>query len=370
MKKVFLSALSGLLILLLLEAAGALACVICYPVPQTTLADRVIDSKVLVAVREKADAPYTFQVIRSLKGEGIPEEMHVFVDASSRRRLAANPKDVIILSRSGNEEYRFFSYGTPTVQMLIDAALANSAHWQTNSGREERYRFFLDFLGDPDPAIRDQAYLEVARAPYRLLKGFAPEMDRQTIHGFLANYRYVEWHPLYILMLSQSEHPDDRNYIVREFFSLAKHGLTTNLAAWTTAYIESQSMDSEQTAKAIARLSELYFARGDRSQEELEAVLKGLSVLGITDKAAIIDRETHRKTVELRRSLVEGYQVLLENHPQLAGAVARHLANLQINALTAQLGAIYKQEKAISEGSRFVIQSYLAVSPLFPRLAL
>lgn len=263
-----------------------------------------------------------------------------------------------------------FAYGTPEVQRLIDAALANSAYWQTAKGREEKYRFFLQFLGDSDQMIRDQAYLEVSRAPHRLLKGLAPEVDRGTIHGFLANWQYVEWHPLYILLLGQSEHPDDRDYIAREFNSLAKHGLTTNLAAWTTAFVESQTVNAEQTRKAIARLSELYFASSDRSHEELEEVLKGLSVLGITDNTTLIDRETYEKMKTLRRSLLEGYRLLLENHPPLAGAVARHLANWRINALTDQLRAISEREVRIDEGSKLAIESYLAMSSGFAPLSL
>jgi len=229
------------------------ACTICYPVPETTLADRVINSEVLVAVREISGKAYTFKVIKSLKGGNAPEEIHLFIDAASRRRLAADVKDVVILSRSGNTDYRFFAYGTPEVQLLIETTLDKSAHWQSAGGSEERYRFFLQFLTDPDSTIREQAYLEVSRTPYLLLKSFAAEVDRDTIHALLANWRYTEWHPLYILLLGHSEHPDDRIHIAREFNSLAAHGLTMNLAPWTTAFIESQASDADPITLASTR---------------------------------------------------------------------------------------------------------------------
>ena len=99
-------------------------------------------------------------------------------------------------------------------------------------------------------------------------------------------------------------------------------------------------------------------------------MLKGLSVLGSADAPLGTDRKTDVYTQSLRRSLVAGYKLLLENHPEAAGAVAKHLSSWRVSALTDQLHKIRAQELKVSEKTSLALESYLAMADDFPRLAL
>ena len=53
---------------------------------------------------------------------------------------------------------------------------------------------------NPDSQIRTLAHLEVARAPYDTIRELRNVIPPQEIRSFLADFRYIEWHALYILL--------------------------------------------------------------------------------------------------------------------------------------------------------------------------
>ena len=104
----------------------------------------------------------------------------------------------------------------------------------------------------------------------------------------------------------------------------------------------------------------MYFRNKNRAQEELKEVLKGFSVLGsegMLGKDPAIFRRQHR--------IVSSYAALLENHPRLAGAVARDLTTWRIHALVEPLGEIFEKEPRLDPMDRFAVQYYVSMASRF-----
>ena len=160
--------------LLTLFVAEAAACPICVPYPETTLADALIESESIVMVRKDDERPYVFSPEEVLKGTVDHDDIDAFLDSASRRRLKQNPNDVAVLIRSSPEEaWSYRSYANPESQRFLRAIIEQSAQWIGAKGSERRVSFFTAYLTDPNPLIRNQAYLEVGRAPYSVIKTIA-----------------------------------------------------------------------------------------------------------------------------------------------------------------------------------------------------
>jgi hypothetical protein len=209
-------------------------------------------------------------------------------------------------------------------------------------------------LTDGNPLIREQAYLEVGRAPYSVIKTIAGTIPRDQILGFLANWRLVEWHSLFILMLGQSPIPSDHDLIRNKFETNARYGLKTNLSAWATAYIE---INPEA---GIEDIEALYLARDDRTREELEEIHRSLSVLGSEGGAVAEPRVAKR-----RRRIVASYAILLEHHPVMAGKVASDLTNWRVQVLVDPLSSIMKSETVLEPDAKMAVSYYLSMAPRF-----
>jgi hypothetical protein len=309
----------------------------------------------IVMVRESDENPYVFIPLESLKGTFDGNDIAGFVDSSSRRRLKQNPDDMAVLVRTTPEDpWTFRTYATPEIQEFLRAILEQSTQWTGSEGSDRRVAFFTDRLTHPEALIRKQAYLEVGRAPYSVIKTIAASVPRPQILEFLANWRLIEWHSLFILMLGQSELSSDHDMIRGQLERYARFGIATNLSAWTTAFIEINEGDG------IGEIEALYFATGRRTPEEVEEVHRSLSVLG-SEGGAVADPRVARR----RRRIVQSYGTLLEHHPAMAGFVAKDLTNWQTRALVDRLSSIREGGTVLDPGSKMAVDYYLSMAPRF-----
>ena len=342
----------------MMSAAPAVSCAICVPYPKTTLADILINADSVVMARENPEKPYFFTPVEILKGAADEADFKAFIDSSSRRKLRLNSEHVaIFLHRGAETGWEYVAYADTEYQDFIRTIVKRSGGWQESKKENDRIAFFAKQLNHDHRYIREQAYLEVGRAPYSSIKVIAGSVPRDRIRGFLANWRLIEWHSLYILMLGQSRHPNDIAYIRQKLEGAARFGFQTNLSAWVTAFIEAYP------DTGIEEIAALYFKKDDRTIEELEEVCTGLSVLGsersISAGPGIVNR---------RRRIVNSYAVLLNHHPIMADWVAKDLTAWRIQALVDQLAEIRERELKHASGSMFAVDYYLSVATNFLRL--
>ena len=340
------------------NAPMANACSICVPFPKTTLADVLNEKDSVILAREKIGKPFYFRTVEVLKGENAGDDFKAYIYSVDRRKLSKNLNDVAVFGKkSSDDDWLYVAYADREYQAFVREIILQAGNWQNFKGSLRRIDFFAKRLTDDNPRIHDQAYLEVGRAPYSSIKRIAGSIPRQKIRKFLTNWSLVEWHSLYILMLGQSRHPDDRAYIRNELEECARHQFKLNLSAWVTAFIESQP-DS-----GVEEIEKLYFSSGHRTQDELQEVLKGFSVLGseggIPPKPEILDR---------RQRIIKSYATLLDNYPMMAGLVAKDLTNWKTRALVTQLSKIKKSKPVIDPGYLFAVDYYLSMAPKFPAI--
>ena len=331
---------------------------ICFPYPKTTLADTLLQSKTVIMARERADKPYTFYTVEVLKGSKDGGDISAFISTTARRKLKQNSDDVVVFRQQyWGPGWLYAAYADTEYQKFIRSIIGQSSHWQTFGGDTKRIDFFAKRLNHRHQGISEQAYLEVGRAPYASIKRISGSVPRRQIREFLNNWQLVEWHNLYILMLGQSRHPDDIAYIRHKLEASAEYGFKTNLSAWVTAFIETNP------ETGVEEIENFYFSNKNRTPDELQEVCKGLSVLGSEGGLRAVPG-----LVERRQRIVASYGTLLENHPLMAGPVAKDLTVWQIRALVEPLTQIQESESALTPDAKFAITHYLSIARRFPRI--
>ncbi len=301
----------------------ALACQICIPYPKKSAADHLIESDAVVFAREDPDRPFHFSAIETLKGDPGNQPIDLFLDSSTRRILAIHPERSIVLGQShleGEPTWRRIGLINKDTELLVRNILKKATHWVEHP--EQRPAFFAHLIGHEAPQVSTLAHLELARAPYSEIRRHGDALSRDQIHAFLNNIRYAEWHPLYILLLAQSDNSDDHIQIRDAIENAANYQSKLNLSAWATALIEIDQNGGIQT------LTHHYLSQSSRSREELEAILTALSVQGGSNSG------------DLQDLILPAYQVALETHPDLAPLVVQDLVQWRRDDLASSVAKI------------------------------
>ncbi len=329
------------------------ACQICVPYPEKTLADRLLEHDEIIFAREVPDTPFVFYQIEVIKGPGATEPFKMFCDSPTRRKLRAIPDSAAVLVRKHNDDWRPMTFADAGFLSFIRTLVSTSIDWPDHSNNQERQRFFSKLLSSEDPQIHQQAYLEIGRAPYSMIKALAAEIPTTQIYDLLRNYRLVEWQNLYILMLGQSPEAKDREYIRDKVQSAARFGSTRNLAAWVTAFIESHP-DS-----GVDEIERMYFMSKNRTNEEIEQVMASMSVLGSQTASSDF------KNFKLRSRIIRSFAKLLENYPEMVACVAKDLVAWRVQACVDQISEIRKNLETLDASSAYLVDYYLSAAPGF-----
>jgi hypothetical protein len=289
----------GLLLALLSGVAGA--CQICVPLPERTLADRLLASRAVVLAREDPQRPFHYRAIETLAGtpDGAPKAL--FLHSQARRTLAAHPQRAMVLAQSAKDGgWSTLGLTTPAYERVVRAILRQAGDWRPReTDNAARLDWFVRLLGHADARLHQLAYLEIGRAPYGEIRRLAGRIPAQTLETMLAEPRYLEWRNLAILMLGESARDADRARVRETLARKARFGSSLNLAAWATALVAADGVDG------IARLESLYLTNKAREDDELKAVIQALTVQAGADAT-------------LRAPVAEAYRRLLDTHPRLA----------------------------------------------------
>lgn len=335
------------------------ACMICVPYPETTLGDRLLENSRIIFARELNNAPYMFSQVEIIRGAGINKPIKVFCDSSSRRKLKSLSDSVVVLAqKDSSENWQMITFADRDVQSFIRELMQGSSRWTPPPKNKRRVAFFAQYLTNNHPVIQEQAYLEVARAPYGAIKDLAKDVPRGQIYKFLRNFQYIEWRSLYILFLGQSAHPDDHSFIRQRVESSVPLSRTTNLAAWLTAFIETNP------DTGVAEIEEWYFSLPGRKKEVLEEVMTSLSVLGSQDNFG------KPSLLLFRKNVVNSYGTLLKNYPEMAGRVAKELAMWQVRAHIDRLTEIQKSNTLVETSEIYLLDYYLSIAQNYPPMRL
>ena len=323
-------------------AATALACQICIPWPEQTLADRLLDSDAVVLAREDPDRPFHFAAIETLKGEPGPAPIDAFLNSQARRRLAVEPDAAMLLGRdTSGGEWQTLGIASGDYERVVRRILAFADDWRPGETDDPaRLREFTRWLGHPDRRLHELAYLEVGRAPYASIRRVSAEVPLDTVRAMLDDPRYLEWRSLAILLLAESAVPSDHARVRQTMRDKQRLSSTLNLDAWATAYLAIIG------PAAIDELTSWYFNDANRSRDELRAIVRALSVHGANDP-------------QLRGPIVAAYRTLVDTHPQSAPDVTRDLIAWRAWGLAPSMRALRPRIATADPLGAYAIDLYL-----------
>ena len=323
-------------------ADRALACMVCIPFPEDTATDQLLGADVVVLARENPGQPFSYLAVEVLKGDLDEPAIDLFVDSSTRRRLALQPDHAVVLTLdAGSKQWRSAGYANAPYQALVREILARAPSWSLSNRAQSRATFFLPYLADADPRVHELAYLEVGRASYDTIRRADAMVPAAQVHRFLANQQYLEWHALYILLLGVDANPAEAEAIRAEMASSAGFDAKLNLGAWATALIEVDGAD------AIDWLETTYLGAPGRDPDTVLEIVKALSVHGA------------RQDSGLRERIADSYGVLIKSHPSLAGWAARDLTAWKDWRFATALAVLRERRPSIDSASAYAIDYYI-----------
>ena len=332
---------------LLIAAAipQAMACIVCVPVPKETTADVLLASDVVALAREHTQHPYTYQIIETLKGRRDNQPIGLFVDSVTRRRLSVEPESrVVLVRRSSHTQWVSLGFAGAAYQSFVRMVLSQASVWRQRRGNRDRLNYFETLLTSSNDTLRRQAVLEISRGPYRRIRAASSRVSRQDIYDVLREVTWLEWSPLYIVMLGHSKIEDDRAFVARRFKSNAQHGTRTHLAAWTTAFVEMERLD------AVEFITANYLTRQSYDRDALMEIQKAFSVLG------------SEYPEQLRPAIVAAYHRLIKTHPFMSGYIARDAAVWRDWTFAPHLRGINAKAMRNDPASAYAVSYYLSMA--------
>lgn len=312
------------------------ACQVCVALPKKTLADKLLEAEQVILARENPEQPFHFITTEILKGSEINSPIDAFLNSHHKRQLKKYPEHAILLvKKQGSKEWVPIGITNKEFSRVVRRIISLSDDWKPmETNNRQRVFEFSQYLKSEDGRLRELAYLEIARAPYGLIKNVSASVPLPLAREVLDDSFYYEWQRLAILLLGFSNESADKARIKERIEMAHKYIFTKHLDAWLIAYIEVGRKN------AIEQITTFYIKRRARKSDELIDVLAALTVQG-NDKPA------------LRDEIITAYGELLKYYPELAVKIIHNLISWQRWELTEELKAI-----RVSMGKKQPLSSY------------
>ena len=307
---------AAVLALGLVLAGPALACLVCIPLPQRTLADRVVEDAVLALARPAPDDPFRYVAKEYLRGgtdapRDVTAPIPFLVDSAARRRIEADPGVFALVSRATPDtDWELLGVMSPEMVVLVRDIVERSQTWADHAASADRFAYFAARHASPDPAIRTLALAEISGFPYARIRTLTPQLARAEIVRVLRDPTMFEWAPIHILILGLSPADEDRAFVRSAFDAAARSPSATSLGAWATAYLEGDG------AAALDRIEAEFIDDPDRPKEQMAEILRALSTFAAVSEPALRDRITGL------------FGALATRRPDLAADAAQELGNV------------------------------------------
>ncbi len=305
---------ASVLVLGLMLAGPALACLVCIPLPQRTLADRIVEDAVLALARPTNASPFVYAPQVYLRGAAKEEAAPIpfLVDSSARRRIAADPEVFALVGRATPEaDWELLAVMAPATVEMVREIVAQAEGWAGTAVSPDRFAYFAARHASPEPAIRALALAEISSFPYAQIRTIAPQLTRAEIVQILRDPKMIEWAPIHILLLGLSKDPADRDFVRAAYGAASRTASAAFLGAWATAYLEVDG------AAALERIEADFVTDPERPKEQMTEIVRALSTFAAVSEPALRDRITAQ------------FGTLAASRPELAADAAQELTNVE-----------------------------------------
>jgi len=307
---------------LLVSAAAAVACPLCYEAARQLMTDGVqldvADRAVLAAPGPSANQ---FRIVAVIKGEDAVGD--IIADLVTGADAAAE-RDPLLLVRDAIAS-QWTSLGTIQVGYAdwlrrVAATLGVGGDrprrsWPStirtsdalgDAGWRQRVALVLPNLENPNPLAARIAWGELARAPYAVLDVARARIDATTVAGWLDDPKLVPRHAAYTILLGFVGGPADTARLERNLEAAWNAHDSTNLAAMIGADLELRG------PSRVGWVESMYVADRARTMPEIEAALLALKIHG--DANRTVPRER----------VIQAYRAFIREHAPMAGFVPRN----------------------------------------------
>lgn len=324
-------------------AASVQACAICIQMPQESVADNIIDAELVAILREDPERAFHYRVHRVLEGvSAIAPPPPFLVDTAMRKKLASLPEEGVLASWTKTGGWLLHGHASIALEQVAVSALQDFDKWKGAGGQQARFDFFAPLHAATDPAVQELALIELARMPYSLLRTLQPGLDRRQVARRIVDQQWLEWAPIYILILGQSEDRGDQDFVRRAAEAALTRGGRGDLAAWVTAWIEVDG------AVAITAIRRDHLFNDALSLSELRAIAMGLAEHSQGGDPAVAVQAT------------QALRHFAKLHPSVAGIAARALLAAQDWSATGTMAKQLEAGAILAPDEIFSVEAYLA----------
>ena len=312
------------------------------PRPTQTLADRLLQSDLVVLAREDPQRPFHYATVKVIKGDLDNAIIDLFMPSAVRRQLASNPDLAVVLGRRAqNGKWQSLGFTSEDYMRVVNRTLDFAEEWTPNeTNNVQRLQEFAKLLGHQDGRLHELAYLEIGRASYASIRIVGTDVPLEKVRSMHSNPLYFQWRGLDIMLLGLSGEKRDHTRVIEVMEDRQRLSSDLNLAAWATAYVEIRGTNG------IDQLTQWYFRDSRRSRDELRPITRALA--GHANEAP-----------ELRQPVVAAYSVMLETHPSAAPDIAHDLIAWQRWDLSEQFQQLQPQLARLDPLGVYKVNLYL-----------
>lgn len=289
-----------------LPGGEAPACAFHTYLPERTVVDMLLETENVVLARPDPADPFRFSAVVALEGTLEQADLPALVDSATRRKMEANPDDVVLFARDGGGYGPFLrlAYLDASYREIVETIMERKEDWVMGDDLG-RYQYFADLLSHADPTIRALALRELDTAPYDLLRALDLDVDANAIMRDLWQLQEAPYVPIRLLLLGLSESDTARNEIRRALDTDRKTASAFQLGPLATALLE---LDG---AEGIARLESQYLTDPGVATQAQELVVEALAI------------HAGAAEPEMRAHILATLAAFAKRHPDRADAVAR-----------------------------------------------
>ncbi|MFD0981538.1 hypothetical protein [Tropicimonas aquimaris] len=289
-----------------LPGGQAPACAFHTYLPERTVVDMLLETENVILARPDPENPFRFTAVAALEGTLEQAALPTLVDSTTRRKMSANPDDVVLFARDGGGYGPFvrLAYLDGPYREIVETIMERKEDWVMGDDLG-RYQFFADLLSHSDPTIRALALRELDTAPYDLLRAVDLSVDAGAILRDLWQIYEAPYVPIRLLLLGLSDSDAARAEIRRGLETERLRPTGFRLGPLATALVE---LDG---AEGIAELETLFLSEPDASAEAQELVVEALAIHAVSS------------TPEMRERIISALADFATLRPDRADAVAR-----------------------------------------------
>ena len=334
--------------LCLLPSPAALACAFHNYAPSDTVVDRMLGSSQVVFARPDPARPARYIAVTALSGPSGDVGIEEPVDPQTAQKLADHPQDSVLFARDGDYgPWVRLTYLDPAYREVIERIATRLEDWQMG-GDEDRAQMFAGLLDHPNAALHRLALTELDLLPYDRLRRLDLSLSAPMLAAELGGGPEpqpgpeadpLDLDPIRVLLIGLSGDPDARQVL--------RDGLTRSLAT-------PGSLIAGAYATALIELT------GADGLAEVAAQLTGPAPLAAQPREMLTEAlAIHAQTAEMGPAIHARMAVILDQQPDLAGAVARQFGSRYDWSQVATLQRLMQHKRLRSAPELISVVQYL-----------